>query len=487
VPCHPVTCWLMFIVKKTPRPPDDWRDRGYSLDPCRVVWIWSNGSPETLVQSQTWRQNVAKIPRRSGGSDLRISRHDQINSCLLSFNFTRGEARAILFLGEFHHQISRPAARALLFTVRAPGSRRTANPPRKSDFSTLSFSLAAAQRATPCNNLTAHALLRDAMANRRDNRSSQLIDQLRNQDSSISAHQARGLLSSLSTSRHSKDGGRRRSSLSGAEKAAGTVLDLTDPKVAVNDMTSEERAVILYFRTQSHGLVSCKEIRARYELFIDCDVDLSGGLDSDEVVAQMERLLFKSERLGGSGGGDSSDDDDDDLEEADFRSQAIEEAGARRHSLSGGRGKFIHGMQGLTTGQRRSVVESAIRRLGVKTLSFGHVLQLAYPKLNPTEAEGIQAFYVSSAQADEKRKKEEEENARRIESMNFAKELFIHVDGDGSGEIDINEFRELIMNLKNLDADEEQATQMFHEIDADGGGSIDLEEFQDWWVNNNMG
>ena len=82
---------------------------------------------------------------------------------------------------------------------------------------------------------------------------------------------------------------------------------------------------------------------------------------------------------------------------------------------------------------------------------------------------------------------EEEENARRIESMNFAKELFIHVDGDGSGEIDINEFRELIMNLKNLDADEEQATQMFHEIDADGGGSIDLEEFQDWWVNNNMG
>ena len=43
------------------------------------------------------------------------------------------------------------------------------------------------------------------------------------------------------------------------------------------------------------------------------------------------------------------------------------------------------------------------------------------------------------------------------------------------------------MNLKNLDADEEQATQMFHEIDADGGGSIDLEEFQDWWVNNNMG
>ncbi|GHP01474.1 hypothetical protein PPROV_000023000 [Pycnococcus provasolii] len=347
--------------------------------------------------------------------------------------------------------------------------------------------LAAAQRATPCNNLTAHALLRDAMANRRDNRSSQLIDQLRNQDSSISAHQARGLLSSLSTSRHSKDGGRRRSSLSGAEKAAGTVLDLTDPKVAVNDMTSEERAVILYFRTQSHGLVSCKEIRARYELFIDCDVDLSGGLDSDEVVAQMERLLFKSERLGGSGGGDSSDDDDDDLEEADFRSQAIEEAGARRHSFSGGRGKFIHGMQGLTTGQRRSVVESAIRRLGVKTLSFGHVLQLAYPKLNPTEAEGIQAFYVSSAQADEKRKKEEEENARRIESMNFAKELFIHVDGDGSGEIDINEFRELIMNLKNLDADEEQATQMFHEIDADGGGSIDLEEFQDWWVNNNMG
>ena len=420
----------------------------------------SNGSPETIPdsQSQTWVCGVA--PRWSGGSDLRISRN-----------------------------LATRCPRPTFYCIpkRAPGSRRTANPPRKSDFSTLSFSLAAAQRATPCNNLTAHALLRDAMANRRDNRSSQLIDQLRNQDSSISAHQARGLLSSLSTSRHSKDGGRRRSSLSGAEKAAGTVLDLTDPKVAVNDMTSEERAVILYFRTQSHGLVSCKEIRARYELFIDCDVDLSGGLDSDEVVAQMERLLFKSERLGGSGGGDSSDDDDDDLEEADFRSQAIEEAGARRHSFSGGRGKFIHGMQGLTTGQRRSVVESAIRRLGVKTLSFGHVLQLAYPKLNPTEAEGIQAFYVSSAQADEKRKKEEEENARRIESMNFAKELFIHVDGDGSGEIDINEFRELIMNLKNLDADEEQATQMFHEIDADGGGSIDLEEFQDWWVNNNMG
>lgn len=70
MPCHPVTCWLMFIVKKTPRPPDDWRDRGYSLDPCRVVWIWSNGSPETLVQSQTWRQNVAKKVRRIRPADF---------------------------------------------------------------------------------------------------------------------------------------------------------------------------------------------------------------------------------------------------------------------------------------------------------------------------------------------------------------------------------------------------------------------------------
>ena len=453
-------CDVLFFVKKTPRPPEV---------------LMTGGIGDTR-----W------TPAESFGFGLEWKSRDysRVRRGHVAWRQEGPEDPTCGFLA-----ISRPAARPTFYCIpkRAPGSRRTANPPRKSDFSTLSFSLAAAQRATPCNNLTAHALLRDAMANRRDNRSSQLIDQLRNQDSSISAHQARGLLSSLSTSRHSKDGGRRRSSLSGAEKAAGTVLDLTDPKVAVNDMTSEERAVILYFRTQSHGLVSCKEIRARYELFIDCDVDLSGGLDSDEVVAQMERLLFKSERLGGSGGGDSSDDDDDDLEEADFRSQAIEEAGARRHSFSGGRGKFIHGMQGLTTGQRRSVVESAIRRLGVKTLSFGHVLQLAYPKLNPTEAEGIQAFYVSSAQADEKRKKEEEENARRIESMNFAKELFIHVDGDGSGEIDINEFRELIMNLKNLDADEEQATQMFHEIDADGGGSIDLEEFQDWWVNNNMG
>ena len=237
-------------------------------------------------------------------------------------------------------------------------------------------------------------------------------------------------------------------------------------------MTSDERALIKKFKTASSGFVTVQEFRSRYELFVDCDLDETGLLHCDEVVAQMERLL--NAYIPAS----SQENDKDDTREEDNQAES---------SSRNGGGRFSHGMDDMSTGERRGVVLNAIKKLGVQRLSFKHILMLAYPRMLPAETSSVSAFFTSAAEADLRKQREAEAAAKRAANLEFAKELFEVVDGDGSGEIDIFEFRELIMQLKHLDATEEQATQMFHEIDADGGGTIDLEEFQEWWVENDMG
>lgn len=67
------------------------------------------------------------------------------------------------------------------------------------------------------------------------------------------------------------------------------------------------------------------------------------------------------------------------------------------------------------------------------------------------------------------------------EKMKDVTDLFKLMDEDGSGELDIVEFREVLRQMGIDDVEEQDA--FFYEIDDDGGGTVSLEEFQEWWFN----
>lgn len=83
----------------------------------------------------------------------------------------------------------------------------------------------------------------------------------------------------------------------------------------------------------------------------------------------------------------------------------------------------------------------------------------------------------------EKQKKEhgQELLIRRIRqemgmSYHRTKRLFQTFDVDGSGEIEFDEFREMLARLR-VGADEDAVAQMFSLLDTDGSGSVDMEEY----------
>ena len=58
------------------------------------------------------------------------------------------------------------------------------------------------------------------------------------------------------------------------------------------------------------------------------------------------------------------------------------------------------------------------------------------------------------------------------------------MDEDGSGELDIFEFKDMMRKLGVDDPDE--IGRYFKEIDEDESGLVDFEEFRDWWVANGL-
>lgn len=61
------------------------------------------------------------------------------------------------------------------------------------------------------------------------------------------------------------------------------------------------------------------------------------------------------------------------------------------------------------------------------------------------------------------------------------KETFDHFDRDDNGQIDFDEFCELLAAM-NSDIDELARRVGFDVIDTDGNGSIEFEEFCSWWM-----
>lgn len=66
------------------------------------------------------------------------------------------------------------------------------------------------------------------------------------------------------------------------------------------------------------------------------------------------------------------------------------------------------------------------------------------------------------------------------EKLNEVKKNFDFFDRDGNGEIDLDEFEQLLKVI-SPDATEEQAKRGFAIIDENSDGHIDFNEFLEWW------
>lgn len=59
-------------------------------------------------------------------------------------------------------------------------------------------------------------------------------------------------------------------------------------------------------------------------------------------------------------------------------------------------------------------------------------------------------------------------------------QLFKDADTDGNGEIDLNEFKALLVKLGTTVSDEEAHSE-FTKVDGNGNGLIDFSEFAAWY------
>ncbi len=66
------------------------------------------------------------------------------------------------------------------------------------------------------------------------------------------------------------------------------------------------------------------------------------------------------------------------------------------------------------------------------------------------------------------------------EKIDEMKEIFDHFDTDNNGEIDYNEFTQLIEALQG-DMSAEEMLVGFDVIDVDNNKNIDFDEFIEWW------
>ena len=73
---------------------------------------------------------------------------------------------------------------------------------------------------------------------------------------------------------------------------------------------------------------------------------------------------------------------------------------------------------------------------------------------------------------------EEEENTQ-------LNQVWQEIDEDGSGELDVEEFIELVRRLREMlnmkPLSDAKARKQFKKLDQDGGGTLDQEEFKSFW------
>lgn len=77
--------------------------------------------------------------------------------------------------------------------------------------------------------------------------------------------------------------------------------------------------------------------------------------------------------------------------------------------------------------------------------------------------------------------------AKCKERMNAVKDRFDEVDVDGSGTLDRDEVRQLCEKMLEVDLTEAQLDAGMAQMDSDGGGEVDFNEFYVWWDRCNEG
>jgi len=103
-----------------------------------------------------------------------------------------------------------------------------------------------------------------------------------------------------------------------------------------------------------------------------------------------------------------------------------------------------------------------------KIHSYRQLVKLSYPKAPEDEAHAMLEFIESMKSFEEAAIQAAEERRREIEA------LFMSIDTDGGGTIDLDEFLQL---NDSTGYSAEYLTRLFHAKDADGSGEINMDEF----------
>lgn len=125
--------------------------------------------------------------------------------------------------------------------------------------------------------------------------------------------------------------------------------------------------------------------------------------------------------------------------------------------------------------EKLKTVCSAIKRFGRK-LSFSNFLGLMLPNTTRFERKMVEDVLFPQEVT-------VEQEVATEESADISA-LFEQMDEDGSGELDIWKFKDIMRKLGMDDPDE--IAQFFREIDEDKSGLISVEEFTEWWVVNGL-
>ena len=186
------------------------------------------------------------------------------------------------------------------------------------------------------------------------------------------------------------------------------------------------------------------ELRA---MFADADVDANGDLNDAEIVSSMQRR------------------------------RALRTESTVRMSRKGG--KYTRLAEETDRLEKLKMVRSAIERFGGK-LSFRNFVGLMLPYTTRFERKMVEdvLFPKSEVTVEEEKVTTEQDSAAYISA------LFEQMDEDGSGELDIWEFKDMMRKLGVDDPDE--IAQYFREIDEDESGRVSVEELTEWWVANGL-
>lgn len=112
-----------------------------------------------------------------------------------------------------------------------------------------------------------------------------------------------------------------------------------------------------------------------------------------------------------------------------------------------------------------------LQKKGKDGLTFKDILRLMYPNKSADDYKNLDIGTAPQVQI-----VEDAPNPVKEEDVD---EMFDIWDEDGSGQLDKEEFKQMLRKLGV--SDEAELEDYFNEIDQDGGGTVTVEELKEWW------